>query len=133
MNTEATPALVSALLVGTGGAVGALARWGTANAALRLFALGAPWGTLAANLLGCFAFGALKALLDRHTATPPAVSLALATGFLGAYTTFSTFSFETVELARAGNGRAAVAYVAVSVVLGIGLCLLGIRMFGGAR
>ncbi len=77
--------------------------------------------------------GLLKVSFDRATGLPDGVSLGLLTGFLGAYTTFSTFSLDTVNVARNLGPRSAALYATVSVVGGILLCLLGVRLGGGLR
>lgn len=125
--------LGTAAAVGFGGFFGAIARWATALGATAVMGPALPWGTLTANLVGCFLMGLLKALFDRTTGLPPTVSLGLLTGFLGAYTTFSTFSLDTVNVARNLGPRSAAIYATVSVVGGIALCLLGARLGGGLR
>ena len=104
----------NALAVALGGALGALARYGVANAiGTRAF----PWATLTINVVGSFALGlVLAGAVGRW---PAAVSFAVTVGLLGAFTTFSTFSFEATELLREGRAAAAGAYVAASVVLGL--------------
>ena len=59
-------------------------------------------GTAVVNVVGCFLFGLGATLLDERMALPPETRLALFTGFLGAFTTFSTFTFETMALVRTG-------------------------------
>ncbi len=124
--------LGSAAAVGFGGFVGALARWGTAMMAAGTLGTRFAWGTLIANLLGCFAMGCLRTVFDRTGIATPELTLALMTGFLGAYTTFSAFSADTIYLARSAGPRFAVAYVAVSVVGGVFLCWAGMRLAGSA-
>jgi CrcB protein len=85
-----------------------------------------PWGTLAVNLSGAFALG----LLVGAAVSGDALRLA-GTGFLGAYTTFSTWMLETHRLAEDGRGRAAVANVAVCLAAGLLLAWLG-RELGAA-
>lgn len=128
-----TSALSTAMAIGVGGFFGSLARWATSAAVAAAAGTHYPGGTLAANLLGCFAMGLLKASFDRVGGVSPVVTLALLTGFLGAYTTFSTFSLDTLALARVAGARGAAVYVTVSVAGGIGLCLLGVRLGGGLR
>ena len=122
----------AAVAIGVGGFCGAIARWGTSMLADALLGNRFPFGTLGANLLGCFLIGLLKTSFDRGGASP-VLTLALLTGFLGAYTTFSTFSLDTVALARATGARGAAVYVTVSVVGGLALCLAGVRLGGGLR
>jgi len=111
--------------VGLGGAVGATARYllagwlqARASATRGWFAL-FPVGTLAVNLLGCFAIGLLAALFQERLAGDPAVRTFALVGVLGGFTTFSTFGLETLALARDGNLALAFGNVGASVVLGL--------------
>ena len=133
MARHMTPALVSAAAIGVGGFFGALARHATAMATLPVVGERLPWGTLTANLLGCLLMGLLKAGFDRAGGLPPALTLGVLTGFLGSYTTYSTFSLDTITVSRNLGPRAAALYVGLSVLGGIGLCLLGLRLGGGLR
>ena len=90
------------LLVLVGGSLGAASRYGLGLLTARLWGTGFPWGTLVANLSGCFIIGLLFALADRTRLLSPDVRLLLITGYLGALTTFSSFSLETVTAGRAG-------------------------------
>lgn len=114
----------TALLVALGGAAGALARWGVAEGAARWLGAAAPWGTWIANITGCFLIGlALPAL----SATDPRRAFAVI-GFLGAFTTFSTFTAETLQLWDAGRLGLAVANAAGSVVVGLVACGVGLAL-----
>lgn len=86
---------------------------------------GWPWGTLFVNLLGSLLIGALVGWFGLRPASD-ALRLGLITGVLGGFTTFSAFSMETVEMLRAGDTAAGLAYVAMSVVLGLAACALGL-------
>ena len=109
-----------ALLVAAGGAAGALARWGLALATARWAAGGLPVATWAANLAGCFLIGlALPLAGDR-------VRLGLVVGFLGAFTTFSTYSADTLALWAEGRAALAVANAVGSVALGLAAVALGL-------
>jgi CrcB protein len=77
-----------------------------------------PWGTFVVNVTGCLVLGLLTGLGLYHGLGAP-TRLAVGTGGLGAYTTFSTFTFETVRLYEEGRARAAVANVAGSILLGL--------------
>ncbi len=110
-----------------GGFFGALARHGAGLAAAALPGH-TPWGTLVVNLLGCFAIGVAKTAFDRATGVNPLITLGIVTGFLGAFTTFSTFAWDTLNLVRLHGARAATLYVSVSVVGGLLLCGLGMRV-----
>jgi CrcB protein len=81
-----------------------------------------PWGTLTANLAGCLMLGFLVAALTR---LPPAVEATLGTGFCGALTTYSTFSYETLRLLEGGARFYAVTYLVASLLGGFGAVGLG--------
>lgn len=102
-----------------GGGFGATARYGTALAANRYLGVGFPWGTLVANVVGSLLIGILMHFTMTTEWMTPRAKLGLVTGFCGAYTTFSTFSYETLGTLQAGQYKVA----AVSIVLNLGLCL----------
>jgi CrcB protein len=108
------------VLVAVAGAIGALARWGTSVASQALLGRAWPVGTLVVNVVGCFVFGWVFEEL-RHDPSPShdVRRLFWLTGFCGAYTTFSTFAFDLVELqASRGLGLAA---LNMALHLGLGL------------
>lgn len=113
------------LLVALGGALGAVARYGVGLAAARA-APAVPLGTWAVNLAGCFLVG----LAGPRLLAPGAEAgrLLLVVGFLGAFTTFSAFSAETLALLRAGRVGMAALNVAGSVALGLLLTAAGWRL-----
>jgi CrcB protein len=110
-----------AALVAIAGAAGALTRYGIAVAVgVRSF----PWTTLAINLTGSFLLGLLLTVgIEREW--PENTIVPLAIGFLGAYTTYSTFSYETFTLFRADRAQAAVLYIGVSLAGGLAAAALG--------
>jgi fluoride exporter len=120
------------LLVGIGGALGSLGRfalqWRIQSAVAGYF----PWGTLAVNLIGCALIGALAAFLETLPGSGAESRLRafLAVGVLGGFTTFSSFSAESLALLRAGEWKSGLAYVLASNVLGI---LLAAGGFAAAR
>ena len=111
--------------VGIGGALGALARYGIDRALEpRVIAL-CPWSTFLINISGCFAAGVvISSLVDRHE-VPGWARVGLVMGFLGAYTTFSTFGQETWELTDDRHLVVASLYVAASVAVGVVAVALG--------
>lgn len=112
------------LVVGLGGALGAVARW-AGTEWVRGFAGDAfPWGTMAVNVLGSFALGFVMVWLQSMAPSAQARQL-VAIGFLGSFTTFSTFSYEAVAMVRSGAVLRAGAYAAGSVALGVTAVLVG--------
>lgn len=109
-----------ALFVAGAGALGALARyWIGLAVGVRSF----PWATLGINVAGSFALGYVVAGPGPRWSKP--VEAAVAVGFLGAFTTFSTFTYETTTLARADRATAAAVYVGASLGLGLLASALG--------
>ncbi len=109
------------LLVALGGAVGAVARYGIALASVRFEAV--PLGTWIVNAVGCFAIGVAIPVVRDDSAR-----LALVVGVLGAFTTFSTYSADTVLLWETGRRGLAVANAAGSVVVGVVFVVLGLMV-----
>ncbi len=105
-----------------GGSVGVVARWGLHRWVDGRIGLGAghfPWGILVVNLLGCFGVGWLYAFCEGKSWATESLRLALFTGFLGSFTTFSTFGWNTFELIRGGQMGLALTNAAASVILGL--------------
>ncbi len=113
------------LWIALAGALGAVSRHGVALAAERAAGAGFPWGTLIVNAIGSILLGFLLESVVR-AGWSNEVKLALGTGFLGAFTTFSTFSVETVRLIEAGRYAAAGGNAVGNVALGLGGAMLGI-------
>lgn len=109
--------------VGTGGFLGAVARYLVAGFFLR-FSSYFPLGTLVVNALGSLGLGFLMTLATESLAVPPDLRLLLAVGFFGSFTTFSTFAYETDSLIKGGSLSLAFLNIGISLVLG----LLGIRL-----
>jgi CrcB protein len=106
------------LIVGLGGALGSMARYGAGVAAARL-APGAawPWATLSVNVIGGLLMGLLVGWLAQRGQGGESLRLFAAVGVLGGFTTFSAFSLETVQMIERRQFGLAAAYVALSVVL----------------
>ena len=114
------------LLVGFGGFVGAVLRYGISGWVQRWTgSVNFPYGTLAVNLLGCLVIGLLAGLAEDRGLFTPEARLFLFIGVLGAFTTFSTFGIETLNLLRDQNNLAAYANMMMSVGLGLGMVWLG--------
>jgi CrcB protein len=112
------------LAVAVGGGAGALARYGVDTLIERHVDALFPWATFTINITGCFLNGLLVALVVDALGAPSWLSRGLIVGFLGAYTTFSTFMYESSRLWSEGDWIKAILNVAGSVVLG----LLAVRL-----
>ena len=113
--------------VALGGALGALARYGISGWVYDRMGENFPWGTLVVNLVGCLALGLVIRWLQ-VAAVAPEVRPFLTIGLLGAFTTFSTFSFETVALLQEGQWLRAGLYMGGSVVLGLIAMVAGMAL-----
>jgi CrcB protein len=111
-------------LVAVGAAVGAPARWFVDQAVSRRHASALPWGTFTVNTGGSFLLGLLLGLADAGAVGPAAVVL-LGTGFCGAFTTVSTWAYESVALAEEGSGPLAVLTVVGGVLVGVLVAVAG--------
>jgi CrcB protein len=114
-----------ALFIAVGGALGALCRYGAAGLVHRLLGASFPHGTLVVNLLGCLGIGILAPSLGGPTPLPASVRLFVAIGFLGAFTTFSTFGYETLKLIEDGEAARGLWNVLLNVILGLACVWLG--------
>ena len=112
--------------VAIGGAVGAVLRYLTGMAALRLLGTAFPWGTLTVNVVGSFAMGVLAIWLSGGRLSP-----FLMTGVLGGFTTFSAFSLDAVNLWEKGQAGAAGLYLIASVGLSVGALIAGMALAKG--
>lgn len=101
-----------------GGAIGALLRFLVAQACAHVRVLTLPVGTFIVNLLGCLFLGVLTGIAEHHPTLPRPVMLMLSVGVCGAFTTFSTFSAETIKAAEAGQMWQAFGYVVASLSFG---------------
>ncbi|MBJ7347853.1 MAG: fluoride efflux transporter CrcB [Thermoleophilaceae bacterium] len=116
------------LLIGVLGAGGAIARYSLDTVIARRNNSEFPWGILTINVLGCFLIGVLMALTAERLAPHPGWRIALGVGFLGAFTTFSAFSYDTVRLMEDGATGTAITYVLASVTAGLLATLAGLSL-----
>ncbi|HEY7031421.1 MAG TPA: fluoride efflux transporter CrcB [Thermomicrobiales bacterium] len=116
------------LLIGLGGIVGANLRFAISGWAAGRFGTGFPYGTLIANLAGCFIIGLFLGIVTARFPAETDARLLVATGFLGAETTFSTFAYESVILIREGTYGAAAKNIFGSTVLGLICTAIGLAL-----
>ena len=108
------------------GGFGALLRYLIGRSAINLGWTGLPFGTLIANLVGCFLIGFLSWMLIHRWQLSQEVQVVVITGFLGGFTTFSAFSLETVRMLEQGEPYYVIGYVLMKVVLCISVCFAGL-------
>lgn len=113
------------------GALGTISRWGLGLMVQRWLGFSFPWGTLVVNVLGCFLFGLVWSLAENKFFISNAARVVILTGFMGAFTTFSTFAFETGEMMRHGEWPYAFVNLLVQNALGLLFLFMGLSI--GAR
>jgi len=127
-------AISHAFCLAIAGGLGTLARAGVAAVAVRWCGRGLPWGTLAVNVLGSFLFGLIMAVSRGRLGLPTGLETVLLVGFLGGFTTYSSFAFQSYDLMQQGRLFTAAMYVlattfAALVAVGAGL-LVGRNLVG---
>lgn len=105
------------LYIGVGGFIGSVCRYGLSSMLYRVLGDRFPYGTLAVNIIGCFTIGFLMTLFETRFLVQPYLRLFITIGILGGFTTFSTFSYETIEILKGGNITLGVLNILGSVVL----------------
>lgn len=116
------------LILALAGAAGTLCRYGLGGLVQRLSGDAFPFGNFVVNLTGCLAFGFIYSLVENRGGLPGDMRLYALTGFMGAYTTFSTFMFESVALFQFGQLLAATLNVAGQTALGLALTVAGMAL-----
>ena len=113
------------LLIAVGGALGSMARYWVGTAVAARTGIRFPYGTLIVNITACFIIGFTLTFLAEHTDISPAWRFLIPVGFIGAYSTFSTYEWETLTTLRSGAFAAAGLYVVGSLILGLGATWAG--------
>jgi CrcB protein len=116
------------LLVGLGGLIGSICRYLIAVLFAGQIASSFPFATFTVNIAGCFIIGVLFALSDRGNFLSPEWRILLTTGFCGGFTTFSTFSYESIKLMQDGEILYLALNIILSVVVGFAATYLGILL-----
>lgn len=114
------------LLIGAGGFFGAIARYAVDGFVTDRTGGGFPWGTLAVNASGSFILGLLFALTAERAILPADIRAPVMIGFIGAYTTFSTYMLESWNLIESGQYGAAIGNLGGSIVIGLAMVSLGL-------
>ncbi len=114
--------------VGTGGFMGAVSRYLVANRISLLIGADFPFGTLVVNALGSFLLGFLSRFLLEHFIVDELVRIGVLVGFLGAFTTYSTFSYESIMLLQEGDFLKAATNIFANTGICIFLCLSGVQI-----
>ncbi len=109
------------LLVFLGGGLGSLARFGISEIVKNNFKASFPIATLSSNILSCLILALMVGLYSGKVDASPAMKTLIVVGFCGGFSTFSTFSYETVELMRSGNMIYAIANILISVIVCVAL------------
>jgi len=115
-------------LIALFGAIGTLARYGLQGVVQLRMGSGFPYGTLLINLTGCLLLGFIGQITLNRMLISADMRMAIAVGFFGGYTTFSSFGWETAKMLEAGEWLRATTYVAASVFAGLLLSVAGIRL-----
>ena len=121
---------ISLLAIALGGACGSVSRFLVAREMGHRLGDFLPYGTLAVNVLGSLALGWLATVFPDRPEINSALRLGIAVGLLGAFTTFSTFSLESVQLLLNGAVWRAMLNIAVNTVVCLGMCYLGMQLAG---
>lgn len=114
------------MMIALGGALGAVSRFLLGNAVSKAVGSALPYGTFVINVIGCFAMGLLMTLIVDREMLPAAWRLFLCVGFLGGFTTFSSFGYEALMMLTEGRLLVVLAYVGGSVALGLVAAGLGV-------
>ena len=114
------------LAVALGGAAGSVLRYGVGRLAINYFGETTVWATFAVNVSGSFALGIFYALTAERATLPVEIKALISIGLIGGYTTFSTFSFESIKLLESGELNRAAASVLGNLLLSLAAAYLGI-------
>ena len=117
--------MVQVLVVGIGGFLGAILRYGLSGIVHRYTQPGFPWGTFLVNVLGCLVIGAVMCLVEYRQVFSPHLRLFVTIGLLGSFTTFSTLGYETFAMLRENQFHLALGNIALNVFVGVAAVMAG--------
>lgn len=120
--------MIQILAIAAGGAIGSVLRYAVSTGVYSMFGRNFPYGTLAVNVAGSFLMGFLFVLMVERLDMSGMWRMAILVGFLGAFTTFSTFSIETVNLLQAGDFLRALLNITISVAFCLVATWVGFRL-----
>ena len=120
--------ITNILAIATGAVPGALSRYQITEWTKAKFGAKFPYGTFIINLTGCLAMGFFFTISKGITGYPKELDLLIRTGFLGSYTTFSTYGFDTLTMWRSNQKIATIFYWAGSAILGLGAVMIGVAI-----
>ena len=123
--SEQTVRIILLMLLG---AAGTLARYGLDGWIQNRLGAAFPAGTLTINVLGCFLLGVIGQYSLTHLSVPPEWRIGMTTGMMGAFTTFSTFGWESVRMVQTGEWAKAALYIGASLLVGLVAMILGMRL-----
>lgn len=113
------------VLLAVAGAMGTLCRYWLGDIVQRLCGPAFPWGTLTINVIGCLLFGFVWSLANERMLISPQARIVILTGFMGAFTTFSTYAFESAQMLKDTEWQRALANIALENVVGIAAVFVG--------
>ena len=116
------------VLIAVAGGLGTLARFGLSGIVQHAIGRTFPWGTVCVNLVGCFGFGVLWAIMEDRLSVSGDVRIVVLVGFMGAFTTFSTFVFETGQLIEELQWMWALANLLIQNIVGIACLFVGLAI-----
>ncbi len=116
------------ILIAVSGAMGTLARYGLNNLTGKICKAGFPAGTLIINIIGCLLFGIVFALIEKYAHFTSNMKYYVLIGFMGAFTTFSAFAYESFFMLKSGNYFHAFLNIAMHIIIGIIMIFAGIKL-----
>ena len=125
---ETQQVFVKILVIAIAGGLGALARYGLGGLVQRVAGAEFPWGTIVVNVLGCLLFGLVWSLAEERVVMRPELRPMILVGFMGAFTTFSTYLFEISAMLRDAQWVAASANFMIQNIAGLAAILLGMAL-----